>query len=119
MVALLMACAFIPGQPGMGYEDQDQETITFDCNQPFCYEGFLEYVEEDDEPEEGQRALHLVAAGGGPLALLFLLLVAGARVDAKDDDGNGPEAGVREQARGSGGRADGGDQARGRPGPAG
>jgi len=32
---------------------------------------------------------------------------------------NGPVAGVRQQARGSGSRADGGDQARGRPGPAG
>jgi len=87
VVALLMACAFSAGQPGMGYEDQDQETITFDCNQPFCYEGFLEYVEEDDEPEEGQRALHLVARRGPP-ALLFLLLVAGAQVDAQNDDGN-------------------------------
>ena len=32
---------------------------------------------------------------------------------------NGPVAGVREKARGGGGGADGGDQARGRPGPAG
>ena len=32
---------------------------------------------------------------------------------------NGPVAGVREQARGSSEGADGGDQARGRPGPAG
>jgi len=32
---------------------------------------------------------------------------------------HGPHAGVREQARGSSGGADGGDQARGRPGPAG
>ena len=32
---------------------------------------------------------------------------------------HGPVAGVREQARGDGGGADGGDQARGRPGPAG
>jgi len=32
---------------------------------------------------------------------------------------HGPVAGVRQQARGSGGGADGGDQARGRPGPAG
>ena len=32
---------------------------------------------------------------------------------------HGPDAGVRERARSSGGGADGGDQARGRPGPAG
>ena len=32
---------------------------------------------------------------------------------------HGPVAGVRQQARGSGSRADGGDQARERPGPAG
>ena len=32
---------------------------------------------------------------------------------------NGPVPGVRVQARGGGGGADGGDQARGRPGPAG
>ena len=45
------------------------ETITFDCNEDLF---------------RGKRALHLVAAGGGPLALLHLLLVAGALVDAKD-----------------------------------
>ena len=32
---------------------------------------------------------------------------------------HGPDGGVQEQARSSGGGADGGDQARGRPGPAG
>ena len=64
VVALLMACAFSAGQ--------DEETITFDAN---------------SGPGYGKRALHLVAEGGGPLALLLLLLVAGARVDAQDDDG--------------------------------
>jgi len=44
----------------------------------------------DDEEEPGKRALHLVAEGGGPLALLFLLLVAGARVDAQNDNQQTP-----------------------------
>jgi hypothetical protein len=78
VVALLMACAFSAGQ--------DEETITFHCNQRIEDEDDDEEdddEEEDDEP--GKRALHLVAEGGGPLALLFLLLVAGARVDAQND----------------------------------
>jgi len=78
VVALLMACAFSAGQ--------DEETITFHCNQRIEDDYYDE--EEDDEPRK--RALHLVAEGGGPLALLFLLLVAGARVDAQDDNQQTP-----------------------------
>ena len=70
VVALLMACAFNTGGAG-----EDMETITFDCNADLS---------------RGKRALHLVAAGGGPLALLHLLLVAGALVDAKDGGQNTP-----------------------------
>ena len=41
------------------------------------------------------------------------------RTHTRTERQNGPVAGVRLQARDSGGGADGGDQARGRPGPAG
>ena len=77
VVALLMACAFSAGQ--------DEETITFHSNQRIEDE---DDDEDDDEP--GKRALHLVAEGGGPFALLFLLLVAGARVDAQNDNQQTP-----------------------------
>ena len=76
-----MACAFSAGQ--------DEETITFHSNQRIEDEDDDEEEDdEEDDDEPGKRALHLVAKGGGPLALLFLLLVAGARVDAQDDNGD-------------------------------
>ena len=68
VVALLMACAFNAGGDG--------EAATFDCNAD---------LSGSRRTLRGKRALHLVAEGGGPLELLLLLLVAGARVDAKDD----------------------------------
>ena len=67
---------------------EDEETITFDCNQRILADD--EENEEDEEDYPGKRALHLAAERGGPLSLLLLLLLAGAEVNAEDVYGKTP-----------------------------
>ena len=67
---------------------EDEETITFDCNQRILADE--EENEEDEEDYPGKRALHLAAERGGPLSLLLLLLLAGAEVNAEDVYGKTP-----------------------------
>ena len=83
-VAVLLACAW-----GASDGDDDDEAITFDCNERMFGDGNERMFDEDaDRP--GQRALHLVAERGGPVPLLSLLTSAGADVNATDQNRQTP-----------------------------
>ena len=69
--AVLLACLWYHKWSEDDSDGQDNETVTFSCN-------------EQDEDIGGKRALHLVAENGGPASLFSLLTLAGADVNAED-----------------------------------